>query len=51
MITLSIGGTETDPGVNTDRDGNITIEDVLIPGLDPGVYSVVINVDNTHRHR
>ena len=45
---IEIGGTTySDPGVNTDRDGNITVEDVLIPGLDPGVYSVVINVDGT----
>ena len=45
---VEIGGTTYgDPGVNTDRDGNITVEDVLIPGLDPGVYSVVINVDDT----
>ena len=45
---VEIGGTRnTDPGVNTDRDGNVTVEDVLIPGLDPGVYSVVINVDGT----
>ncbi len=45
---VEIGGTTyDDPGVNTDRDGNITVEDVLIPGLDPGVYSVVINVDGT----
>ena len=45
---VEIGGTTyTDPGVNTDRDGNITVADVLIPGLDPGVYSVVINVDGT----
>ena len=45
---VEIGGTTySDPGVNTDRDGNITVEDVLIPGLDPGVYSVVINVDDT----
>ena len=45
---VEIGGTTySDPGVNTDRDGNITVEDVLIPGLDPGVYSVVINVDGT----
>ena len=45
---VEIGGTTyQDPGVNTDRDGNITVEDVLIPGLDPGVYSVVINVDGT----
>ena len=45
---VEIGGTRNDdPGVNTDRDGNITVADVLIPGLDPGVYSVVINVDGT----
>ena len=45
---VEIGGTTySDPGVNTDRDGNITVEDVLIPGLDPGIYSVVINVDGT----
>ena len=46
--SVSIGGsTQRDPGVNTDRDGNVTVEDVLIPGLDPGVYSVVIDVDGT----
>ena len=45
---VEIGGTTyNDPGVNTDRDGNVTIEDVLIPGLDPGIYSVVINVQGT----
>ncbi len=45
---IEIGGTTyDDPGVNTDRDGNVIVEDVLIPGLDPGVYSVVMNVDGT----
>ena len=45
---IEIGGTRyNDPGVNTDREGNVTVDDVLIPGLDPGVYSVVINVDGT----
>ena len=45
---VDIGGTrQENPGVNTDRDGNVTVEDVLIPGLDPGVYSVVINVADT----
>ena len=44
---VAIGGTKNDPGINTDRDGNITVEGVLIPGLDPGVYSVVINVADT----
>ena len=45
---VEVGGTRSsDPGVNTDRDGNVTVEDVLIPGLDPGLYSVVINVKGT----
>ena len=45
---LKIGGTVfNDPGANTDIDGNITIDGVLVPGLDPGTYSVVINVDGT----
>ena len=46
---VEIGGTTYDnPGVNTDRDGNITIDDVLIPGLDPGTYSVVIGVGGSN---
>ena len=45
---VKIGGTTyNDPGANTDIDGNITIDDVLVPGLDPGTYSVIINVDGT----
>ena len=45
---VKIGGTVFgDPGANTDIDGNITIDGVLVPGLDPGTYSVVINVDGT----
>ena len=32
---------------HTDRDGNITVEDVLVPGLDPGTYSVQLTVKNT----
>ena len=45
---VKIGGTVfDDPGANTDIDGNITIEGILVPGLDPGTYSVVINVDGT----
>ena len=45
---VEVGGTRSnDPGVNTDRDGNVTVENVLIPGLDPGIYSVVINVKGT----
>ena len=45
---VKIGGTVfDDPGANTDIDGNITIDGVLVPGLDPGIYSVVINIDGT----
>ena len=45
---VKIGGTSyNDPGANTDIDGNITIDDVLVPGLDPGTYSVIIDVDGT----
>ena len=45
---VKVGGTSyNDPGANTDIDGNITIDDVLVPGLDPGTYSVIINVDGT----
>ena len=45
---VKIGGTVfDDPGANTDIDGNISIADVLVPGLDPGTYSVIINVDGT----
>ncbi len=45
---VEVGGTRyNDPGVNTDRDGNVSVDDVLVPGLDPGTYSVVINVDGT----
>ena len=45
---VKVGGTTySDPGANTDIDGNITIDDVLVPGLDPGTYSVIIDVDGT----
>ena len=45
---VKIGGTVfNDPGANSDIDGNITIDGILVPGLDPGTYSVVINVDGT----
>ena len=45
---VKIGGSEVnfDPA-NTDIDGNITLSGLLVPGLDPGVYSVVLKVDET----
>ena len=45
VLYVEVGGTrQTFENVNTDRDGNIMVEDVLVPGLDPGTYSVVIAV-------
>ncbi|MCY4560637.1 MAG: Ig-like domain-containing protein [Chloroflexi bacterium] len=42
---VEVGGTrQIHEGVNTDRDGNVQVDEVLVPGLDPGVYSVVIAV-------
>ena len=32
---------------HTDRDGNITVDDILVPGLDPGTYSVQLKVKGT----
>lgn len=32
---------------HTDRDGNITVDNVLVPGLDPGTYSVQLTVKDT----
>ena len=45
---VKIGGSEVnfDPA-NTDIDGNITLSGLLVPGLDPGTYSVVLKVDET----
>ena len=45
---VKIGGTQfKDPGANTDIDGNITIDGLLVPGLDPGTYSVLLDVNGT----
>ena len=45
---VKIGGSEVNfTASNTDIDGNITLSDLLVPGLDPGVYSVVLKVDET----
>ena len=37
----SVGGSRD---FRTDRDGSLTAEDIPIPGLDPGTYSVVMKV-------
>ena len=45
---VKIGGSAVNfTASNTDIDGNITLSDLLVPGLDPGVYSVVLEVDET----
>ena len=46
---VEIGGRSVMPVGNfsTDRDGNVTVADVLIPGLDPGTYSVLLDVEDT----
>ena len=45
---VKIGGSEVNfTAANTDIDGNITLTDLLVPGLDPGTYSVVLDVDKT----
>ena len=45
---VKIGGSEVNfTASNTDFDGNISLTDLLVPGLDPGVYSVVLKVDDT----
>ena len=45
---VKIGGSQVNfTASNTDIDGNISLTDLLVPGLDPGVYSVVLKVDDT----
>ena len=46
---VEIGGRSVLPVGNfsTDSDGSVTVTDVLIPGLDPGTYSVLLDVDDT----
>ena len=46
--SVKIGGSEIgNLNAHTDRDGNITVADVLVPGLDPGTYSVQLKVKDT----
>ena len=47
--SIQIAGREALPVGNfsTDRDGSVTVEGVVIPGLDPGVYSILMDIDDT----
>ena len=46
---VEIGGRSVLPVGNfsTDSNGDVTVTDVLIPGLDPGTYSVLLDVEDT----
>ena len=45
---VKIGGTELDiRNASTSIDGSITIDNLLVPGLDPGTYSVLLDVNGT----
>ena len=46
---VEIGGRSVMPVGNfsTDSNGDVTVTDVLIPGLDPGTYSVLLDVEDT----
>jgi hypothetical protein len=48
---VEIGGRGTLGGrtVNTDANGNFTIPDVVVPGLDPGIHSVKVEVSTGTR--
>ncbi len=45
--SIKLGGIEVLMGnrsVNTDADGNLIAERLVVPGLDPGIYSLVVTV-------
>ena len=46
---IEIGGRDAMPAgtPGTNGDGAVTVEDIVIPGLDPGTYSVLLEVNNT----
>ena len=46
---VEIGGRSVLPVGNfsTDRNGSVSVDGVLVPGLDPGTYSVLLDVENT----
>ena len=46
--SITIGGRETlgNLNINTDRDGNVMAEGIVVPGLDPGIFSVQLEVND-----
>ncbi len=49
VARVEIGGRNVRPVGNfsTDSTGSVTVTDVLIPGIDPGTYSVLLEVEDT----
>ncbi|HEU0020758.1 MAG TPA: IPT/TIG domain-containing protein [Dehalococcoidia bacterium] len=50
---IEFGGRGTLGGrtVNTDGQGNFTIDDLVVPGLDPGVHAVIVRVGTNVQNR
>ena len=47
--SIQIAGREVLPVGNfsTNRNGSVSVDGVVIPGLDPGVYSILMDIDDT----
>ena len=46
--SITIGGREAlgNLNINTDRDGTVMAEGIVVPGLDPGIFSVQLEVND-----
>ena len=46
--SITIGGREAlgNQNINTDREGAVTAEGIVVPGLDPGIFSVQLEVND-----
>ena len=46
--SVTIGGREAlgNQNINTDREGAVTAEGIVVPGLDPGIFSVQLEVND-----
>ena len=53
VASVEFGGRETLGGrtVNTDAHGNFSVDDVLVPGLDPGIHAVIVEVGSSNANR